>query len=61
MKKKVFFIEKMGVQGSVRKCGDCIDQYRYGLTTATHWRFTANKEGGINRSSRRPVCEAHAK
>jgi hypothetical protein len=62
MKKKAVFTEYLSMLGKQRRCADCIDSY-VGIRgrMATLWRFTANKQGGINRSSRRPVCEAHAK
>jgi hypothetical protein len=48
------FVEEIGEHTTTRRCSEC-------LVPATKWKFKANREGGKNKSSRRPVCEAHAK
>lgn len=56
------YTEEMSAHCTPRRCGNCINDNHLGTPAmATYWRFTANKQGGKNKSSRRPVCEAHAK
>jgi hypothetical protein len=37
---------------TARKCAEC-------QQPAVKWGFTANKNGGINKSSRTPLCASH--
>lgn len=48
---KIAFIEPSS--GTDRSCSECQDP-------ALYFGFTANVKGGINKSSRTPLCIAHA-
>jgi hypothetical protein len=45
-------IEEMDARTTPRLCAEC-------ARPATLWRYRRNVEGGKDKSSKRPMCEAH--
>ena len=50
--KSTGYVDPMEDHVTPRRCGEC-------GKPATHWSYKANQAGGINKSSRKPVCSAH--
>jgi len=50
---KTFQVKPVSDQATARKCVEC-------QLPAMFFRFANSKKGGINKSSRQPVCSAHA-
>ena len=55
--KSTGYVDPMEDHVTPRRCSVCIGEYK--KTQATHWKYKANKAGGINKSSRKPVCAQH--
>lgn len=50
--KKMNYYQYIGHRQTPRKCAEC-------QKPAFQWRFTTDKLGNINKSSRTPICDAH--
>ena len=53
MAKKLTY-EPISDQSTVRSCTDCGH-------VASQWRYSSNLLGGVDKSSRQPVCVVHGK
>lgn len=56
------FFEPIPDHATKRQCAVCLSSPAIGnaLSAATFWRYNADKAGNKDKSSRQPVCDAHA-